>query len=454
MSLSKASFSKAESNTQNYITVCGICLSTYEVPKGLPCLHTFCLGCIREWASHVSTELEASGSQMVSCPNCRKEFVLPATGVDGLPTNFFITERNQVDSPPVCNCCGNGDREIVARCCECGFVCEECTGSHQTMRPLKNHSVIMLDTLRVGKTEEKLAKCRIKSDEVRRPISRCGRFNLEKTINLKSVKIQPDNCTIISTKSSTFEIAVPTDHPSGKVYVFGIDSQVKLTIDTKEGLLPGISSSPYDVAIMPPGDDFYITDSGNPRVSIHNKSGQFVSQLQLVDINGLACTSGRAVGIAIDETGQIIVGEGSQKTISIYKSDTAFVTAFKVDMYPNYIATAKSGGSDILLVNDNASENTLVIDYSGMVLKSITSPSDDVKWNPRGIICCSRTGEIFVANGVTGGKGCVCRYTDSWQYTGCVISDLENPYGIAISEDGLLLAVVDTYHKLKIFRRT
>ncbi len=412
--------------------------------KGLPCLHSFCLACLREWASSVSN-LEASASQVVSCPNCRKDHILPPGGVDDLPTNFFITRRDEVDSPPTCNSCENSDREIIARCRECGVVCNECVHSHETMRTLKSHSVIMLDTLRVGKTGKQLAKLRIAGDEVRRPISGCGRFKLEKTIDLKSIDkaYQAECCTIISRKSSTIEIAVPTDNwDSPKVYVFDNHGQVKLTIDTKEGLLPGTSSSPFGVATTSDGH-FYITDR-NPWVTIHDQSGRFVRQQQLVGNNGLVCTSGSARGIAIDENEQIIVGKGPDK------SDTAFVTAFEVDLEPRYIATAKSGGSDILLVN--GSGKTLAKDYSGKILKSITSPLASVEWNPRGI-CCSKADEIFVANRATDGKGCVCRYTNSWQYTGCVISDLEDPYGIAVSDDGELLAVVDTYYKLKIFRR-
>ncbi len=232
-----------------------------------------------------------------------------------------------------------------------------------------------------------------------------------------------------------------------------MDGKVKLKIDTNEGILPGrmrYSSSPCNVATTSDGH-FYITDH-NPWVKIHDKNGRFVRLLQLVGNDGLACNSGKASGIVIDDDGRIIVGEEVRKTISIYKSDTTFVTAFKVDLSPCYIATAKSDGRNILLVNDTrGTRNTLALDYSGKVLERIRSPLSGVFWNPRGI-CYSKVGEIFVTNGKMG-QGCVCRYTSSWQYTGCVISDLKEPYGIAISDDGELLAIVDAWSKLKIFRR-
>ena len=65
-------------------TKCGICDDTITDPRGLPCLHTFCLSCLREWASAKDKK------ESIACPSCKKEVELPQQGVDGFPVNFFV----------------------------------------------------------------------------------------------------------------------------------------------------------------------------------------------------------------------------------------------------------------------------------------------------------------------------------------------------------------------------
>jgi len=78
------------------ITECPICTEVFTDPRSLPCVHTYCLKCIREYSKdyHPGDEL--------ACPLCRKEFTLPSNGVDDLPKNFFVTNflemRQQLSS--------------------------------------------------------------------------------------------------------------------------------------------------------------------------------------------------------------------------------------------------------------------------------------------------------------------------------------------------------------------
>ena len=62
---------------------CAICLSRYETPKVLPCLHTYCKGCLEDLFK------KARGDQ-VTCPQCKEEHQLPEEGVDGFKTYFTI----------------------------------------------------------------------------------------------------------------------------------------------------------------------------------------------------------------------------------------------------------------------------------------------------------------------------------------------------------------------------
>ena len=267
-----------EASYANFISVCGICLSTYEIPKALPCLHSFCLECIREW---LRTSQRNDHKASVTCPNCRKEYILPENGIDGLPTNFFI-ERNSKETIPTCSSCDNHDRDIMARCHECGFICKECTHSHESMRALKEHNVIKLDKLRVGKTAEHVGKRRQGN----------GAFKHEKTIILENTASGYDArcCSIVSTRPE-YRVAAPNINCN--VYVFGINGTNELTIDTKIGLSTGCimaGTFPWDICVNSDGI-MYITDN-HPWVKVHDVQGQFMHLLQLVDGNGVPCKTG------------------------------------------------------------------------------------------------------------------------------------------------------------------
>ncbi|XP_072015295.1 E3 ubiquitin-protein ligase TRIM45-like [Amphiura filiformis] len=128
---------------------CGICLAEMEKPKALPCLHSFCLKCLKRVA-------HPPGSFI--CPLCQEKIPLPPAGVDGFRDNFFINQLKErkaiftigkVIMP--CACCGTTDQQVAARCMDCnGFLCQQCVHSHKTLAPLKLHTVFTLDELRSG----------------------------------------------------------------------------------------------------------------------------------------------------------------------------------------------------------------------------------------------------------------------------------------------------------------
>lgn len=70
---------------QDSFLSCTICFQPFNRPKALPCLHTFCEGCLRDY---VASRFEGTGK--FPCPLCRQEILLPLSGVGGLPDNHFI----------------------------------------------------------------------------------------------------------------------------------------------------------------------------------------------------------------------------------------------------------------------------------------------------------------------------------------------------------------------------
>ena len=69
---------------------CSICMSPFEDPKSLPCLHTFCEGCLRDYTE--SRGFSRNGS--FPCPQCRNETTIP--NGKHIWHQLMITTRNVV----------------------------------------------------------------------------------------------------------------------------------------------------------------------------------------------------------------------------------------------------------------------------------------------------------------------------------------------------------------------
>lgn len=64
---------------------CSICMEHFKKPKALPCLHTFCEDCLRDY---IVSRFESAGQ--FPCPICRQLVYIPPNGVYGFPDNHFI----------------------------------------------------------------------------------------------------------------------------------------------------------------------------------------------------------------------------------------------------------------------------------------------------------------------------------------------------------------------------
>ena len=128
---------------------CSICLSEIQNPKALPCLHSFCLNCLKE-VKHPPG--------ILTCPLCQEEAPIPPGGIGDFRDNFFINQLKDKkaiqkigDVQMPCICCKSTDRETVARCMDCnGFLCQQCVDLHKTLTPLSGHNVFTIDELKSG----------------------------------------------------------------------------------------------------------------------------------------------------------------------------------------------------------------------------------------------------------------------------------------------------------------
>lgn len=124
---------------------CSICLEYYNDPRVLPCLHSFCLPCLKS--------LEGSRKfQPLNCPSCRRNVHLPAAGVSGLQKNFLLVDLmerlkldqgvNKNDSDKSrCNMC-QGTQEVFL-CLQCNLhICSNCKSTHDLISNTSYHELL------------------------------------------------------------------------------------------------------------------------------------------------------------------------------------------------------------------------------------------------------------------------------------------------------------------------
>ena len=65
---------------------CKICLEPFIRPKALPCLHSFCEHCLRDYVRRHPGEKPGH----FPCPMCRKDTLIPPAGICDFTDNFLL----------------------------------------------------------------------------------------------------------------------------------------------------------------------------------------------------------------------------------------------------------------------------------------------------------------------------------------------------------------------------
>lgn len=127
---------------------CGVCMSTYNDPRDLPCHHVFCKGCLEGVARAARKKNEEKNKNedveipvdRFDCPQCRKPVTLPPNGADGFPVSMqalgimdFIKEESKGTVPKKKGNCEHCLSEKGSKfCSDCNNTfCTDCTGLHK-----------------------------------------------------------------------------------------------------------------------------------------------------------------------------------------------------------------------------------------------------------------------------------------------------------------------------------
>lgn len=173
-------------------TECCICTEFFVDPRVLPCVHSFCLNCLQLTA----TSGQLGPGQAMSCPLCRRQFVIPAEGLTGLKRNLFVEKlvdmakiSRSLDKPVSCEKCAQDDGEegagelavlpsAVQYCVQCRqSICSGCCREHRKYEELKRHQLVQLG-LQMGEDDARnFVACRC--DQHNKPLEmyclECGR---------------------------------------------------------------------------------------------------------------------------------------------------------------------------------------------------------------------------------------------------------------------------------------
>ena len=115
---------------------CSICLDTYNEPKTISYLHTFCCKCLEKHA------IMSQRQGKFRCPECHAEIDLPeGNRFDHLPISFFhkslsslLAVRQSGNASSIaCSHCRKTNSQMYY-CFDCGrFMCLDCFNAHQLL---------------------------------------------------------------------------------------------------------------------------------------------------------------------------------------------------------------------------------------------------------------------------------------------------------------------------------
>ena len=205
------------------ITECPICREVFTDPRELPCVHTYCLKCIKDWCK------DKRNGDNGSCPQCRKEFQIPEHDINDLPKNIFVTKlllAKEISASQtvtkICDVCKSSQSETSNNktaevfCLDCQMnICEPCFRIHLTFKHLSSHKTIRLQEQ--VKEEDLYAIC---------PPAYCEKHKYEQ------IKIYCFDCKTVSCMMCYIEIH--SGHKCSDVNKVSAEFHSKLVEDIEE----------------------------------------------------------------------------------------------------------------------------------------------------------------------------------------------------------------------------
>ena len=65
---------------------CSICLEVFKDPRVLPCIHSYCYGCLEGWVK------KSRSNKTICCPLCKEVSPIPSGGLTTIKYNYFLAD--------------------------------------------------------------------------------------------------------------------------------------------------------------------------------------------------------------------------------------------------------------------------------------------------------------------------------------------------------------------------
>ena len=237
------------------------------------------------------------------------------------------------------------------------------------------------------------------------------------------------------------DIAIGSWERGVKLYTKNLKE--KGTIDTtftKKGWNSDTSLGVVDIAVTP--DNRYVIAPVNEQfLQFHDEKGKHLFTKYIKDVDN---ERSNLNAVATDARGRILVGQ-VQNTLSVHYADGSPISKFVTKRRPYRLDVTQNNEIVCSFYEDQnpPGKNTYLqmFDFSGMNSRVIQPPPEVTVWSPSYILCSE--GEIFVSNNQKGYPSGVYRYACDGTYLDCVTKNVGNPAGLAMSNDGRELFVVD-----------
>ena len=143
--------SEALANLEQQLT-CPVCLDRYTHPRTLPCLHSFCHGCLGRFPVEIKED-----KHFITCPVCRQTTQQPDKGVSGFQSAFLINNLlelyqvlEKVSGSKQNNCENCHKEQATGYCKQCSvLLCQTCTDKHNAWAAFTSHQILGVEDVAI-----------------------------------------------------------------------------------------------------------------------------------------------------------------------------------------------------------------------------------------------------------------------------------------------------------------
>lgn len=416
---------------------CTICFNPFSAPKALPCLHTFCEGCIRDYVT--GRGFEAQGQ--FPCPVCRADIPIPPGGISAFPDNHLVaslsdtveSQRTPQKPPPpqvpVPQPSGNhGD------------------GQYRVAPIMPNITPIPENTANGNKPPDSFSVLNYASGTT---ANGSGIPHMPQYLNPQMPQVMADNGPQGDSGQFGQQYSSPGLYPH-----LSVESEFKgpctkglLVIAGSYGGTVSSFLKPFGLAVGRNGE-YIVSDRGGNRILVFSNKGELKLCYNLnCTVNGIAVTKENDVLIAVSKAGSEIMrqytlhGKFVQKFGDYYRYDLASGIAITPN---NHVAITNVQADNVLAFTDQR-KFSIKFGWKGTGDRHFMNPQF-ITSTVKNYVVVSDTGNHCIK--VLDLQG---NFKRSFGGKGVAHGKLDTPLGVATDQDSNIIIADSNNYRVEIF---